>query len=740
LLFCCIVLDQVDSNYAENVLHDRIQPTANVDDNRSMLNNSSLAGKLEREKRSGKTWTITTTNFCCGRNTLRGVVDYGGADDTIEFDIRSGYVDPKRPWAFTIRTDSSHKYVYMNKVGVVLDATTQRATNELKGRITNDKRPTVLLNGKASGTSSSFYIGAANVVVKGFGVVEASGYAGLFIQSSGTAARIEGGYYCDNAGLGIEWQSSGCSIGLDSVGAAPVVISGNKEYGLFGVGTGVKIANAFIGVDHTGMVAQPNGYDGLQLHVEASGATVGSEKDGVLTIISGNQVHGIYCAGNPAVKIWGVYVGVGKDGVKAIGNQRNGILIAPVIMYATGSSTRTTIGKADVVSIISGNAGNGVLSQAENFHLEGTTLIGLGKDGTTVVPNKGCGVYLSGSALYAGLYLGGKLVVSGNLQRGIYVGTSRVEIRDAFVGVTSDGKHAAPNSGDGIFVAESATGTQISGGILSGNGRSGVYVDGPSTAVGFYRSASSVMLIGLGVGGTSAIPNARYGVEIGEFAKGSKIGPYHTDGLETTSTVVVAGNLKGGISSAAPEVFMCNIRVGLEADGQNGVPNTGNGIEVLVTGVGSRIGHSNPRYCSSTVAASTNNGIELHAAKVAMHHVTVGGGPKAAASDNDGTAQQFGGSRANKANGIFLSQTATNAVISDSIVSGNHGDGIRTNAPGTTLNGNTIGQGQKVINGRTIQIGDANSGNRGSGVHITTSAFGALLGAVRKFFPACNCI
>lgn len=568
--------------------------------------------------------------------------------------------------------------------------------------------------------------GDKQVVIKDFGVADSySGTIGLRIHKS-NAVSVFGGYYCNNGEIGIQIeQSSNTQIGLDEAGANPVVISGNSQTGIFVWGNSVdtKIANVFIGVDWTGLVAMPNRLRGIEATSGVLRFTVGSETPGVLTVISGNYDSGMFLAQVSTTYISGVFIGVGKDGITRLGNNGDGITLMAVSqkLEQSGDEARTTIGKEGILTVISGNYGNGVQSQTSNLHVVGKTFIGLGSDGKTACPNRGtAGLYIGTS----GVSIGPGVVVSGNSRRGIYISAQAVYVDGVYVGVSQDGTVAVPNKLDGIFVTESASsGVKIKGGVISGNGGSGIFTDGA-------RMELSSSIIGLSADGKTALPNEHHGIEIGKFGESVWIGmtaAYSHDLLAYSQpaaigSVTISGNLLGGIKSAGQRLTICNALVGLSTDGLMVVPNGGTaGVEILQSGkdsfIGSKYEGTGLLYdgrCTVAVAGNEGHGLAIYAPDVEANKVSIGASPAGNA------LQILGGTFGNKGVGIMVHESASGTNIIACTICGSGSDGIRLHGPNATVNLNTIGQGEAH--------GTESAGNQGSGLHIKATSAGTSVG------------
>jgi len=151
-----------------------------------------------------------------------------------------------------------------------------------------------------------------------------------------------------NYGVQLQGSSSNNIIGTDSDGDEDVnernLLSGNGSGIRLQVsGTGVDnlIMGNYIGTDVTGNNALPNENNGLDLN-SFTYTIVGTNGDGIRddierNIISGNVEDGIRISSAHHTTVAGNYIGLGADGVTAVGNGKRGILI-------TTGATDVTIG------------------------------------------------------------------------------------------------------------------------------------------------------------------------------------------------------------------------------------------------------------------------------------------------------------------------------------------------------------------------------------------------------------
>ena len=185
-------------------------------------------------------------------------------------------------------------------------------------------------NGASSNTIGGTTTNARNVISGNSG-------DGIYLTDSGTDNNVIQGNFIGttaagtaalaNTDRGIQIESSAAStqIGGTAAGAGNV-ISGNSNDGIhLGAAAGASntIQGNTIGTNATGTAALGNG-DGLD--IRNTGTIVGGTTANARNIISGNNQHGIYLLGDSNT-IQGNYIGVGANGVTAIGNNFDGISI-----------------------------------------------------------------------------------------------------------------------------------------------------------------------------------------------------------------------------------------------------------------------------------------------------------------------------------------------------------------------------------------------------------------------------
>jgi len=149
------------------------------------------------------------------------------------------------------------------------------------------------------------------------------------------------------------------STGGDNL-ARTNVFSGNKKNGieLAGNASGVTVDPDIVGLNTKGNGVLPNGGDGLLIDGTAHGNVIGGTLRSVIpqNTFSGNKGYGVVITGRAHDnRVFRSFIGTQLLGVKALGNQQGGVLIAGhAYGNLIGQTTRTP------ANLISGNTGIGV--------------------------------------------------------------------------------------------------------------------------------------------------------------------------------------------------------------------------------------------------------------------------------------------------------------------------------------------------------------------------------------------
>ncbi|KAB2822883.1 MAG: hypothetical protein F9K10_03350, partial [Paludibacter sp.] len=336
-------------------------------------------------------------------------------------------------------------------------------------------------------------------------------------------------------------------ITLDGVGAINNLIVGN-----------------YLGTDLTGLAAAPNVY-GIAVTNGAARNKIGDGTAFGRNIISGNEGDGIYIYGYFSVSsdsniIVGNYIGLGKDGQTELGNTGNGIRL-----YDNASYTLIGDGTAGGGNVISANHNNGVMLE-DYTHLAYNSILGnyVGTDaaGTSEKGNSYHGVFF---------YAGG--------------GGESIEFNSI---------------GDGTVGGRN---------IISGNGGSGVYIDGENA----HDNMVNGNYIGLNVSG-STMGNGTDGVTLYGYGYGYMYGTSR----DTIINNVISGNTGRGIGitnysmSSSPvysEHVILGNYIGTNITGMSPIPNGEEGIYLKWTSF-NKIGDGTPQG-RNVISGNTKAGIFL---------------------------------------------------------------------------------------------------------------------------------
>ena len=395
-----------------------------------------------------------------------------------------------------------------------------------------------------------FATSAANATVRGL-VIDGFPSHGLIIRSMGV--RVAGPLRSSNNGgdgVVVMAEAANCTLGLSGTAAEAIAVTGNKGVGIRVLGPRFRMANARVGV-HGCLLAQ----DGSC--VDTNGAT---------RIPAPNE---------------------GPAGILVHTNASDCVIGAP--------------GK-DGVTVVSGNALLGILLLASGTRVL-NTLVGVGADGTTPIPNKGyAGIWMDTGAtdcIIGAAGNGSITVVSGNSGIGIKTFGSGLRVLNTRVGVAVNGATPVPNTGSsGIEIHVEAVNCVIGAPgrnsitVVSGNAQIGINVFSVGTRVLNTR-------VGVALDGATPAPNTgQAGILVNDVPV---VGP---DGLRKSGTPtncvigapgndsinVVSGNVRGfGIGVNGANVRVLNTLVGVAVDGTTPVPNE-YGIYVSLGGANCTIG------------------------------------------------------------------------------------------------------------------------------------------------------
>jgi parallel beta-helix repeat protein len=151
-----------------------------------------------------------------------------------------------------------------------------------------------------------------------------------------------------------------------AVAGAGNVISANGNDGLqfYGSGTSGNIVQGnYIGTTATGLGSLGNGASGLSFLSGPQSNTVGGATSAAKNVISGNSGVGLFLAGASNIIVQGNNIGVGSDGVTALGNGQQGILLQS---GATTNVIGLALNGTGASNIIADNAYEGIIMYSSN--------------------------------------------------------------------------------------------------------------------------------------------------------------------------------------------------------------------------------------------------------------------------------------------------------------------------------------------------------------------------------------
>ena len=444
--------------------------------------------------------------------------------------------------------------------------------------------------------------------------------------------------------------------------------------------------------------------------------TIGGSIAGSANTISGNQLYGIQIStGSADNKVWGNQIGTGLSGLTAIPNNSDGVFLI--------DATNNQIGGLDPNqgNTISGNRGDGIgiFGTSATGNRVANNLIGLGKDGTSIVPNRGSGVLIdnAGGDKPDLNMIGPGNIVSGNNQSGITVSSTLGPLAAGNlivgnkIGTDKSGTLKAANGGNGVFLfgaSRNTIGGQAdNGNLISGNALSGVLIFSPA---GEAPADNNVVLgnrIGTSADGQTPLANQADGIQI----------------INGSNNMIGAGNLISGNLASGVEIDQQTLRkatgniitgnfIGVRADGNTALTGSTQQFGVLVSNAqGNAIGSAGgatvpgtnvPQTPSNVISGNKQAGIDIVGSATANlvlgNYIGVNSsGLVGLAAANLGNTV---GVLVDNSSGNFIGGSAPGAgnIISQSAVSSIDTSltGILIQGPPTATNPNTLVQGNLI--------------------------------------------
>ena len=339
------------------------------------------------------TFVVTNVNNSGAGSLRQAILDANGlaGADTITFNISGTGVH-------TINITSALPTITDT---VTIDATTDDSF------AANGNRPAVVLDGNNSFSGDGLVLtsNADGSTIRGLVIRDFNG-DGIQIDTGSNNNTIAGNYIGrltpTGADAGASEANTGSGINLlggnNTIGgltsADRNVISGNTDGIYSQLASGNTIIGNYIGTDATGLVDLGNSDRGIQLESGANNTTIGGTTPTARNVISGNDNDGIVISdgsvpgtGTTGTVIQGNYIGVGADGVTALGNGTNGVRITTESSHLIGGTV------AGAGNVIAHSGEDGVMLQnstANSNPILGNTIysntqlgIDLGNNGVT---------------------------------------------------------------------------------------------------------------------------------------------------------------------------------------------------------------------------------------------------------------------------------------------------------------------------------------------------------------------
>jgi len=287
-------------------------------------------------------------------------------------------------------------------------------------RITSSDRTTIQANfvGIGADNQSAVGNGLNGVVVEGTSthtimggpiplgnVVAANGKNGIVVRDTASfftsyntfcgLAAFETYEYLGNGANGMLITSSGGNI---LIRTNVITENGNNGIKIGGEAQGVRVAGNIIGMDTNGNAPMGNKNNGIEIAGNAHHIIVGGPQKTFNIIphnvISANQGSGVAIVGNATdIRVNYSYIGTDLDGLAEFGNHAAGI-------YLGAGTSNVSIGSSNpnLITVISGNDGNGIEMNGTRGNSVIGSLIGTDRLGVGQLGNQGNGIEITNSS------------------------------------------------------------------------------------------------------------------------------------------------------------------------------------------------------------------------------------------------------------------------------------------------------------------------------------------------------
>lgn len=366
---------------------------------------------------------------------------------------------------------------------------------------------------------------------------------GIAVSNGASGTRIEGniiglirtGLLIEgNRGSGILLDSGATGTTVGGTGfARGNVISGNFSNGVTIVhgdtNENVVVGNR-IGTELTGMERRPNQGDGVDVGDNAHHNTIGGSSATARNILSGNMGNGVGISGGARNnRITGNYIGLGRDGWRAVGNDGYGVVLWD------GATLNDIGGSPAERNIISDNHLDGVgFFDGATFNRVQSNYIGLDAAGNGWRGNYFSGVSFNTDTsdnLVGGTGSGQGNLIHANFSAGIHAPAG---VRNTF-----RGNSLAFNGALGIDLGDWGVNANVPGGSN----------DGANLKQNYPALTGLTNGNLIAVGSLNAKPNASYIIEFFESNECDPSG--HGEGERPIGSATVTTNPQGNVQFAA---------------------------------------------------------------------------------------------------------------------------------------------------------------------------------------------
>lgn len=261
-------------------------------------------------------------------NILSGVLISNASSNTIGGTISAAQnviSGNKQNGVYMFGVGATGNLVQGNSIGTNLSGTAAIA-NTLSG---------ILIHNAPSNTIGGTFAGSTNVISGNltYGVyMSGAGATGNVVQGNKIGTDVTGAIAVGNSLSGVFLANAPSNTTGGTVAGAGNVISGNKQNGVYLLGTGSQdnlVQGNYIGVDVTGTVDLGNTFSGV-LVSSAGSNTIGGTVAGAGNVISGNNQYGVYLLQARATgnQLQGNFIGTDAAGTGAVGNTMSGVFVS----------------------------------------------------------------------------------------------------------------------------------------------------------------------------------------------------------------------------------------------------------------------------------------------------------------------------------------------------------------------------------------------------------------------------